>query len=100
MLSSRLRCVRLFDSFILRLFSWVLRRILIALGHALAEANRPLVYGGGHDGIMGIVSGAAIDEGGQVIGIIPYAIHAAGGEKDKGNGVAKTRSVAEVLDEK
>ncbi|KAG1736767.1 hypothetical protein EDB19DRAFT_1720208 [Suillus lakei] len=71
----------------------------LSLGHALAEAKRPLVYGGGNMGIMGIVSGAVIDEGGQVTGIIPYAIHAAGGEKDKGNGVAKTESVAEVLDE-
>jgi predicted Rossmann-fold nucleotide-binding protein len=73
--------------------------LLTALGHALAEAKRPLVYGGGNMGIMGIVSGAVADEGGQVTGIIPYAIHAAGGEKDKGNGVAKTESVAEVLNE-
>lgn len=71
----------------------------LSLGHALAEAKRPLVYGGGNMGIMGIVSGAVVDQGGQVTGIIPYAIHAAGGEKDKGNGVAKTESVAEVLDE-
>jgi uncharacterized protein (TIGR00730 family) len=71
----------------------------LSLGHALAEAKRPLVYGGGNMGIMGIVSGAVADEGGQVTGIIPYAIHAAGGEKDKGNGVAKTESVAEVLNE-
>ncbi|KAG1882903.1 hypothetical protein F4604DRAFT_1739444 [Suillus subluteus] len=71
----------------------------LSLGHALAEAKRPLVYGGGNMGLMGIVSGAVADEGGQVTGIIPYAIHAAGGEKDKGNGIAKTESVAEVLDE-
>ncbi|KAG2115524.1 hypothetical protein DEU56DRAFT_748519 [Suillus clintonianus] len=71
----------------------------LSLGHALAEANRPLVYGGGNVGIMGIVSGAVINEGGQVTGIVPYAIHASGGEKDKGNGVAKTESVAEALDE-
>jgi hypothetical protein len=70
-----------------------------ALGHALAEAKRPLVYGGGNRGLMGIVSGAVVDQGGQVTGIIPYAIHAAGGEKDKGNGVATTESVAQVLDE-
>jgi hypothetical protein len=49
---------------------------------------------------MGVVSGAAAEEGGQVTGIIPYAIHAAGGEKDKCNGVAKSDSVAETLDEK
>jgi predicted Rossmann-fold nucleotide-binding protein len=72
----------------------------VALGHALALAKRPLVYGGGNQGIMGVVSGAAAEEGGQVTGIIPYAIHAAGGEKDKCNGVAKSDSVAETLDEK
>lgn len=71
----------------------------LSLGHALAEAKRPLVYGGGNTGLMGVVSGAVADEGGQVTGIIPYAIHAAGGEKDKGNGITKTESVAEVLDE-
>ncbi|KAG2348441.1 hypothetical protein BDR05DRAFT_986984 [Suillus weaverae] len=71
----------------------------LSLGHALVEAKRPLVYGGGNMGLMGIVSGAVADEGGQVTGIVPYAIHAAGGEKDKGNGVAKTECVAEVLDE-
>lgn len=72
---------------------------LTALGHALVEAKRPLVYGGGNRGLMGIVSGAVSDQGGQVTGIIPYAIHAAGGEKDKGDGVAKTESVAQVLNE-
>lgn len=71
----------------------------LSLGHALAEAKRPLVYGGGNRGLMGIVSGAVSDQGGQVTGIIPYAIHAAGGEKDKGDGVAKTESVAQVLNE-
>lgn len=50
-------------------------------------------------GLMGVVSGAVIEEGGQVTGIIPYAIQAAGGEKDKGNGVVKTESVAGVLNE-
>ncbi|KAG2075907.1 hypothetical protein BDR04DRAFT_1004364 [Suillus decipiens] len=71
----------------------------LSLGHALAEAKRPLVYGGGNRGIMGIISGAVADAGGQVTGVIPYAIHAAGGEKDKGDGIVKTESVAEVLDE-
>ncbi|KAH7889972.1 hypothetical protein F5I97DRAFT_1849029 [Phlebopus sp. FC_14] len=73
----------------------------LSLGHALVAANRPLVYGGGNSGIMGIVSGAvANSEGGKVTGVIPYAILAAGGEKDKGNGQAKSSSVAEALDEK
>ncbi|OAX41596.1 hypothetical protein K503DRAFT_475993 [Rhizopogon vinicolor AM-OR11-026] len=72
----------------------------LSLGHALAEAKRPLVYGGGNTGIMGVVSGAVIDQGGQVTGIVPYAIHVGGGELDKGDGVVKSESVAETLDEK
>ncbi|KAG8217237.1 hypothetical protein J3R82DRAFT_5326 [Butyriboletus roseoflavus] len=72
-----------------------------SIAHALVAANRPLVYGGGNSGIMGVVSGAvAHSEGGKVIGIIPYAILAAGGEKDKGNGQPTSNSIAELLDEK
>ena len=81
-------------------FSCLLCRIFVALGRALAEAKRPLIYGGGNRGIMGVVSGAATDDGGQVTGIIPYAILAAGGEEDKSNGAAKSEYVAEALDEK
>lgn len=32
---------------------------------------------------MGVVSTAAAEEGGSVTGIIPYAIRAGGGEKEK-----------------
>ncbi|KAF9244227.1 hypothetical protein BU15DRAFT_42345 [Melanogaster broomeanus] len=73
----------------------------VSVGHALAASNRPLVYGGGNSGLMGIVSSAVANcDGGKVTGIIPYAILAAGGEKDKGNGQARSNSIAEVLDEK
>lgn len=58
-------------------------RVLIGLGHALAHAGRPLIYGGGRKGIMGVVSGAVIDAGGRVTGVIPYAMVAAGGEKEQ-----------------
>jgi predicted Rossmann-fold nucleotide-binding protein len=50
----------------------------IALGKALAVAQRPLVYGGGVRGIMGIVSRAALKAGGEVVGVIPQAILAIG----------------------
>ncbi|KAF4615393.1 hypothetical protein D9613_002943 [Agrocybe pediades] len=56
-----------------------------SLGFALATSGRPLVYGGGSKGIMGIVSGAALQKEGKVIGVIPRAMVAAGGEKDKVN---------------
>ena len=41
------------------------------LGNLLAENNISLIYGGGNKGMMGAVANAAIDKGGQVIGIIP-----------------------------
>lgn len=49
---------------------------------------------------MGVVSGAvANSEHGKVTGVIPYAILAAGGEKDKGHGQPKSKSIAELLDD-
>ncbi|KAI0320336.1 hypothetical protein OF83DRAFT_1053375 [Amylostereum chailletii] len=54
-----------------------------SLGHALAEDNRPLIYGGGSKGIMGVVSEAVLAKHGQVTGVVPAAMLAAGGEGDK-----------------
>ncbi|GAC1571346.1 MAG: TIGR00730 family Rossman fold protein [Candidatus Elarobacter sp.] len=42
-----------------------------AMGAALAHAGIGLVYGGGRVGLMGAVADAALDAGGEVIGIIP-----------------------------
>jgi hypothetical protein len=56
-----------------------------ALGKALAADKRQLVYGGGSKGIMGIVSGAVLGAGGDVVGVTPYAILAAGGETGDGS---------------
>lgn len=74
----------------------------LSVAQALVATNRPLIYGGGNSGIMGVVSGAVANcEGGKVTGIIPYAIYAAGGEKDKGDGRPKTTAVVDSLsDEK
>jgi uncharacterized protein (TIGR00730 family) len=41
------------------------------LGRTLAEANIRLVFGGGHVGLMGEISNAALAAGGDVIGVIP-----------------------------
>ncbi|KAJ7063530.1 hypothetical protein C8F01DRAFT_1133374 [Mycena amicta] len=59
-----------------------------SLGHAIADANRPLVYGGGGKGLMGVISGAALERGGIVTGVVPYAMVAAGGESEKAPGLA------------
>ncbi|WWC89939.1 uncharacterized protein L201_004868 [Kwoniella dendrophila CBS 6074] len=45
-----------------------------AVGRALAEADIPLVYGGGRRGIMGVVSQACLKAGGYVHGIVPSAL--------------------------
>ena len=55
----------------------------IALGKALAAAERQLVYGGGSKGIMGIVSGSVLGAGGNVVGVVPHAMLAAGGEGER-----------------
>jgi hypothetical protein len=44
------------------------------LGHLLAERGIRLVYGGGNVGIMGLLADAALERGGEVIGIIPHAL--------------------------
>ena len=46
----------------------------IALGQALQERGIGLVFGGGAVGIMGKVSDAVLDAGGEVIGVIPKAL--------------------------
>lgn len=42
-----------------------------AMGIFLAEQGIGVVYGGGATGLMGAVAGAALDAGGEVIGVIP-----------------------------
>jgi len=44
------------------------------LGHRLAEWGIELVYGGAHVGLMGAVADAALEAGGQVIGVIPQSL--------------------------
>lgn len=46
----------------------------IQLGKVLAEREITLVYGGGSVGLMGILAQTVMDQGGQVIGVIPQAI--------------------------
>ncbi|KAG6850597.1 hypothetical protein H0H93_011265 [Arthromyces matolae] len=54
-----------------------------AVGRALAASDHSLIYGGGMQGLMGIVAEAVLKNGGSVTGVIPYAMHVAGGERDK-----------------
>jgi uncharacterized protein (TIGR00730 family) len=41
------------------------------MARAIARQGIGIVYGGGHVGLMGIVADAALDAGGEVIGVIP-----------------------------
>lgn len=43
----------------------------IMLGQQLAQQGLTLVYGGGNVGLMGIVADAALEAGGEVVGVIP-----------------------------
>jgi uncharacterized protein (TIGR00730 family) len=42
-----------------------------ATGQAIAQRGWGVVYGGGHVGLMGLVADAALEAGGEVIGVIP-----------------------------
>src|SRR5512133_1137462 len=45
-----------------------------SFGRALARRGSGLVYGGGGVGLMGVVADAALEAGGEVIGVIPRAL--------------------------
>ena len=45
-----------------------------AVGRGLAERGIGVVYGGGRLGLMGAIADAALDAGGEVIGVIPQAL--------------------------
>ncbi|KAG8872703.1 hypothetical protein FRB97_007418 [Tulasnella sp. 331] len=51
-----------------------------SLGQALARTSHPLVYGGGDRGLMGMLSAQVLTSGGNITGILPRAMVAAGGE--------------------
>src|ERR1700742_1564755 len=44
------------------------------LGRRIAENNYGLVYGGATSGLMGQLSAAALEAGGEVVGVIPDVI--------------------------
>ncbi|WP_392562715.1 TIGR00730 family Rossman fold protein [Orbus sturtevantii] len=41
------------------------------LGQQIAKQGRTLVYGGGNRGLMGTIANSVLDNGGEVIGVIP-----------------------------
>ena len=67
-----------------------------ALGHALAERRIRLVYGGGRVGLMGVVANAALEAGGEVVGVIPEALIA----KEVGHGSVTDLRVVKTMHER
>ena len=67
------------------------------LGALLAARGIGLVYGGGNVGLMGIVADAALQAGGEVIGVIPTALM----DKELGHaGVTKLHVTASMHERK
>jgi len=52
----------------------VYRQAAQDLGRLLATSGITLVYGGNKDGLMGEVATAALEAGGQVIGVMPHVL--------------------------
>ena len=52
-------------------FDEIYKNTAIAAGKLLVEKNKTLVYGAGSVGIMGIIADAVLENGGEVIGVIP-----------------------------
>ena len=50
------------------------RALATAVGRSLAEREIGVVYGGGRVGLMGAVADAALEAGGEVIGVIPQGL--------------------------
>ncbi len=44
------------------------------VGRWIAEHHGQLVYGGGHNGLMGLMADACLQAGGRVVGVIPKAL--------------------------
>ncbi|CAA9456857.1 MAG: Lysine decarboxylase family [uncultured Rubrobacteraceae bacterium] len=44
------------------------------MGKMIARRGLRLVYGGGRVGLMGVLADAALEEGGEVVGVIPEAL--------------------------
>ncbi len=51
-----------------------LKKVAHDVGRALGEKKIKIVYGGGRGGLMGPLADSALEEGGEVVGIIPEFI--------------------------
>jgi uncharacterized protein (TIGR00730 family) len=73
------------------------RSLTESLAGALVERRIGLVYGGGKIGLMGVLADAALEQGGEVIGVIPRAL----ADKEVAHeGLTELRVVASMHDRK
>lgn len=70
--------------------------IATRLGHCLAERGIAVVYGGAEVGLMGAVASSALNNGGEVIGVIPELF----AEKVKHNKLSQLHVVPTMHDRK
>jgi len=63
------------------------------LGLMLAELGIGVVFGGGRVGLMGVLADAALEAGGEVIGVIPRSLQ----EKELGHGSVTELHVVETM---
>ncbi|MDP3853947.1 TIGR00730 family Rossman fold protein [Phenylobacterium sp.] len=68
-----------------------------ALGRAIANRGQRLVYGGAKVGLMGAIADAALDAGGEVIGILPAAL---ADKEIAHNGLSRLEIVASMHERK
>lgn len=72
-------------------------RTATSLGRELARRGIGVVYGGASIGLMGCVADAALEEGGEVIGVIPEALM---GEEVAHSGLTELRVVPSMHERK
>lgn len=72
-------------------------RAAAEVGRLLAERGQRIVYGAGNIGLMGVLADAALQAGGEVIGVIPHALVA---RELAHNGVSELRIVDSMHERK
>jgi uncharacterized protein (TIGR00730 family) len=72
------------------------RKAAQELARHLAEQGIGIVYGGGHVGLMGAVADAALEAGGEVIGVIPDSLM----KKELGHGGVTQLHVVDSMHER
>jgi uncharacterized protein (TIGR00730 family) len=52
----------------------VFSTVAASVGRWIGERKGQLIYGGGNNGLMGVMADATLEAGGRVVGVIPHAL--------------------------